>query len=393
MKNYLRTTVAAMILAAICSCTEKAPAEDTGTEEPPKQEKPGIEEPVPETTVFSEAEFIYRGDDIGEATSDGWLIKMYTDMEIDEAGAPIGPGCVIQLLLNAPYDADQGANPEFLEGTYREMMNSGNFAPGTFVPGYTDTFDLPGQVLQIADATFYADVEDGSTEMDYDLLDEGAVSITLNEDGTCTIEGILVGKKYTKRYFSWTGNVEPKNDAPQEIPNSTLKSDIKDPVFTKGWIVDKGDSFYRMDESYRCFVLYLAEDGAEMPFDRPTGNSAVLRIDMLVPWETAPSDGIPAGTYRIVNRNADTSIDKDKIVPGVFVEGLANVFEAWKVSGTWYYELKDGIWTDRYARIIGGSVTVERGGDGSHTISYDLQDCQMAPKKISGTTVITSMGI
>ena len=35
-------------------------------------------------------------------------------------------------------------------------------------------------------------------------------------DGTFTIEGVLVGKKYTKRYFKWTGSIEPRNYVPEE---------------------------------------------------------------------------------------------------------------------------------------------------------------------------------
>ena len=47
-------------------------------------------EDVPDTVLFTNAEFIYNGDDIGEARSDGWIIKLYTDMEIDDTGAPVG---------------------------------------------------------------------------------------------------------------------------------------------------------------------------------------------------------------------------------------------------------------------------------------------------------------
>ena len=89
--------------------------------------------------------------------SDGWIVKLYTDMEIDEAGAPVGPGVVTQLLLNAEYDQSQSGSAEFLSGRYTEMFNSGNFSPGTFVSGYMTTINLPGQQLELADATFYAE--------------------------------------------------------------------------------------------------------------------------------------------------------------------------------------------------------------------------------------------
>ena len=161
----------------------------------------GFTEPVPTSVEFTNAEFIYNGDDIGEAISDGWIIKLYTDMEIDGSGAPIGPGQVTQLLLNVPLNKEQTADAEYLTGIYSEMLNSGNFAPGTFVSGYIDYIELPGERLELADATFYADVEEGSTKMEYDLIDEGVVSITSDGKGTYTIEGILVGNKFRKRYF------------------------------------------------------------------------------------------------------------------------------------------------------------------------------------------------
>lgn len=354
----------------------------------------GFTEDNPTTVAFTNAEFIYNGDDMGEAISDGWVIKMYTDMEIDEAGAPVGPGCVLQLLLNVRYDEMQSADASFLPGVYSEMLNSGNFAPGTFVNGHMVSIDIPGgDRIDLADATYYADVKDGSTEMEYDMLDEGAVSIKANGDGTYSIEGILVGTRFTKRYFSWTGSIETKNEVTQEIPNSTLKSDIASPAFTKGTIKDKGDCFYRMDESYRCLLIQLAGEEAEFDqYNKVGGDGPVLRLEILVPWGTdVQADGIPAGSYPMTVRNPDTSIDKDNIVPGNAIPGLPDVFESWKMAGAWYYEMEDGKWTDTYARLDTGTITVERGEDGSHTISYDLRDCQSQPRKISGSVTLSTM--
>ena len=364
--------------------------------EEPIPEKPydGFVEAVPDTVVFTNADFIYYGDIAGESRSDDWVVKLYTDMDIDQMGNPIGPGMVAQLQLNALFDENQAADPSALEGLYREMMNSGNFAPGTFVSGYMVRLDLPGQTLEMADGTFYADLSEGSTEMDYDLIDEGAVSINANDDGTFTIEGILVGKKYTKRYFNWTGKVEPRNYVPEETPNSTLKQDLTHLTFDQGRLQDKGDYFYRMDESYRCLLVYLGDESVDMSASRPAGNGAVLRLEVLVPWEVdITKEGIPSGTYKMTDRNLDTSIDKDNIVPGVAIPGLPNVFAAWKVAGSWYYELEAGEWSQTYARIDEGEIVVDNHGDGSYTISYDLLDCQAVPRKIQGSTTLAELKI
>lgn len=372
-----------LTLASFCLSCER-----TDSPIPPVSDN-GFVESVPDTILFTNAEFIYNGDDIGEGYSDGWIVKLYTDMEIDDAGAPIGPGSVMQLLLNVRYDENQSASSEYLEGKYAEMINSGNFSPGTFVGGYMTTIDLPGQRLELADATFYADVQDGSTGMDYDLLDEGVIMITGNDDGTHGIEGVLVGKKYTKRYFKWTGVIEPKNNVPEETPNSTLKHDLTGLFFTQWKVQDKGDNFYLMDQSYRCLLLYLADENVDMSPARPAGDGHVLRLEFLVPWDTdVERDGIPSGTYTMAPRNPDTSMNRDDIVPGVAITGLPNVFAAWKVSGSWYYELHAGEWTQNYARINGGTITVERTSDGGCVITYDLLDCQSVPKRITGATTL-----
>ena len=394
MKKSLLYGALAAVLTLIAACEKpEQPQQPVDPDPQPKPEQ-GFVEAVPDTVTFTNADFIYYGDITGESFADDWVVKLYTDMEIDDFGNPIGPGTVTQLQLNAKFDENQGADPSKLKGVYREMMNSGNFAPGTFVSGYMVRLDLPGQTIEMGDGTFYADLSEGSTEMDYDLIDEGAVSIQPNDDGTYIIEGVLVGKKYTKRYFKWTGNIDPRNYIPEETPNSTLKQDLTGLTFDQGQLQDKGDYFYRMDESYRCLLIYLGDESVDMSASRPAGDGAVLRLEVLVPWEVdITKDGIPSGTYKMTDRNLDTSIDKDNIVPGVAIPGLPNVFAAWKVAGAWYYELEGGEWSQTYARIDEGEIVIDNHGDGSYTISYDLLDCQTVPKKIQGTTTLGELPI
>lgn len=386
-----------ILSAAIICCSEEIPTPlPDDTESPEVPENPdnsdsGYVESVPDTIVFTNSQFIYYGDEIGAAESDVWAIKLYTDMELDIYGNPIGPGSAMQILINVAYDSEQSADPTLLSGAYREMMNSMDFNVGTFVSGYMTYLDIPGGRIEFAEATFFADVKEGTTEMDYDMLDEGGIMIEENPDGTFVISGVLVGKKYTKRYFTWTGSIEPENYVPEEIPNSTLKHDITGAVFAKGQLQDKGDSFYLMDQSYRCFLIYLVDESVDITSYRPSGSGFVLRMEILVPWETDIADGIPAGVYEMTHRNPDTSIDKDNIIPGYAIPGLPNVFAEWKLGGSWLYELKDGVWTDVYARIQDGNIVINRGEDGSHTISYDLTDCQTKACRIQGTTTLTKL--
>ena len=190
MRN-IRFIFAALAMAMLCFACQKPEPIVPDNPDKPETENDFVEA-VPDTVTFTNADFIYYGDISGESFSDDWVVKLYTDMEIDDFGNPIGPGTVTQLQLNARFNEDQAADPSNLKGMYREMMNSGNFAPGTFVSGYMVRLDLPGQTIEMGDGTFYADLADGSTEMDYDLIDEGAISIQPNDDGTFTIEGVLV---------------------------------------------------------------------------------------------------------------------------------------------------------------------------------------------------------
>lgn len=348
----------------------------------------GYVEPQPDKVIFTNASFAYMGDDIGEQTSDGWLVKFYTDMEIDDYGNPIGEGAVMQLLLNAPYNPSQEAEAELLEGVYTPQTSSGDFRANTFVDGYMDSIELPDGRVERADATFYADIPEGSTEMDVDLLDDGVISVVKNSDGTYSFEGVLVGKKCRKRYFEWRGEVEPESYVTPVTPNSTLSEDVTLTTLTKMDLQDKGDCFYLGNNSYRCFLIFLVEESVEFEWGKPIGTGKVLRLELLVPWESDVEEGIPAGTYPFVQRNEDTSIDKDKIVPFRAVAGLPNRFTVPYWSGCWYVEYLEGAWDANYGRIDDGEVVVERGEDGSHHITCTLYDCSEEPVTISADVQI-----
>lgn len=383
MKKISMTLLLLAFMAASCERPEN-----------PVDQTPVFVEAVPDTVVFTNSQVVYYGGEGRDEISDCWVIKLYTDMELDEVGNPIGPGAVAQLVLNTSYNQSQDAETSELIGRYLEMSNSGDISAGTFLSGYLVTLDLPGMSMEMADGTFYADIASLSTTMDYDLIDEGAIKVSRGQGDTFCIEGVMVGKKYTKRYFTWSGTIDPIVNVPQETPNSTLKQSLNDISFPKAQLQDKGDCFYLGDQSYRCLLLYLGQEGVEMTSSRPAGNGAVLRLEFLVPWETDITSGnIPEGIYTMVTRNMDTSIDKDKIVPGAAVPGLPNVFAAWKVSGSWYYDLVDGAWGATYARLDKGTITIAKDDDGAAYVRYDLEDCQSTPMKVTGRTSLTGLQI
>ena len=337
---------------------------------------------------FTNSEVYYLGDTAREESFDIWQIKFYTDMEIDELGNPIGPGSVMQLILNAPYEKEQTPNLEKLEGVYLAQSNSGDYSNFTFIYGYLDILELPDGRHELPDGTFYASIPEGSKQMDIDLLDDGKLEIVNNADGTTTIKGTLIGKQCRKRNFEWRGVIEPKSEVKKETPNSTLTSNIEIGNLTKALIQDKGDSFYLRDESYRNFLIFLAQEGISFEWGKPVGSGEVLRLELLVPWSTNAEEGVPAGTYQMMQRNADTSFDKESIVPFSAVSGLPNRFVAPYWAGSWYVNYVDGAWGDSYARIDGGTITVERGEDGSHRFICNLQDCSSPTFSVTTDTTI-----
>lgn len=348
----------------------------------------GYEEKEAKTIEFTNAQFIYSGDYAGEGLSDSWTIKFYTDMDIDEVGNPIGPGHIMQLALNVKYADDQEASLQNLVGDYLSQSHSGDFSVGTFVYGYLNLLDLPSGRVEIPDGTFYAAIADGSTDMDVDILDDGKLRVVLNDDGSVTVNGTLVGKQCRKRNFVWRGMPEIKSYVKEEVPNTLLHSDVMLNGFTKAHISDRGDCFYLGDGSYRDFLVFLADEDIEFEWGKPIGTGSVIRLDLLVPGDADIYDGIPAGRYPMLVRNIDTSFDKDDIVPYRAVSGLPNRFTSPYWSGCWYVEYVDGEWGDSYARIDGGEVIVERGEDGSHRFICNLEDCSDPRFKVTADVVI-----
>ena len=348
------------------------------------------------TVEFTHADVTYVGDTSGEGYSDGWVIKLYTDMEIDDYGNLIGPGVAMQLALNGYPKSDQTPDIDFLVGTYHAQSNTGDFAPYTFVYGYIDYLDLPTGRIYRPDATFYAPIAEGETsaEMEADLIDDGIINIIRFADGSCRIEGTVVGKQCRKRNFKWEGVMEPRSEVVQKVPNSTITSSLNLTSFTQALFRDKVDSFYLGDESYRTILIFLAEENIYFDWGNPKGTGEILRIELLVPWSTdIATDGIPAGNYPMMVRNADTSIDKDNIVPFRSVPGLPNCFTVPKWSGAWYVRYADSVWSESYARLDSGSVTVERGSDGSHRFICNFGDCSSPSFNITADVTLTKENI
>ena len=371
MKKIFVTVL--MAAAAVCACDKVTP-EPEPEPQPPVEDDGGFEEPVPDRPEYVNANLIYYGGDDMDGSSDYWVLNLYTDMEVRD-GYPVGPGQLLSLAMNSPYNEAQQPSLESLVGQYVMPANSMDFSAGTFIQGEMHEIDLPGGSIMRPDGCFFGDIPSGETEFEPDLLREGSFTVLDNGDGTFTVEGIMVGTEYVERYFSYTGKFEPVDRAEggqgTDVPNTNLTEDVLLEGLTEARLIDKGDYFFTGEGNYRLFLLYIAEPGVDLSQDWPSGTGRLLHLELFVPADADPADGIPAGEYIMANRIDGGYMDKEDIVPFRIVEGAADVFEY--NTGTWYQEIEESVWVN-YGRITGGTVTVDRNGD-SHTLTIDLTDC------------------
>lgn len=365
----LRVVAAALAVAMLSAC------DDDKSSEQPLPEPPFIE-PSAEMIECVNANVVYYGDDGYTEVSDMWKVLLYTDMDLDEAGNPIGPGQIVCISCNTKLaDAPDVAN---LLGTYTATVSTSDFRPGTFNDGRMQTIDLPGGAVEIPDFSFFGDLSEGETSFDADLLRGGYCQIKANDDGTYTVSGIMVGTKFLKRYFTYTGAIEPvdrSESKPDQVPNTNLTEDIVLEGFTKARLQDVGDYYFLQDQSYRLFRLFAADEGVDISQTNASGEGRYLKLEFFVEWGADVEQGMPVGVYPMCNRNDDGGIYRSEIVPWRTVPGKPDQFTA--PDGSWYQKIAAGGGLQEYARLATGKVTVEQieGVEGGRHIVVELQDC------------------
>lgn len=368
----LRAAASIFALALLCAC------DDEKTTEQPSPEPPFIE-PVAEMIECVNANVVYYGDDGDTEVSDLWKVMLYTDMDIDNTGNPIGPGKIVCISCNV--DLADGLDVTKLPGTYTATTSTSDFRPGTFNDGRMQTIDLPGGAIELPDFSFFGDLAEGETSFDADLLRGGYCRIADNGDGTYTISGIMVGTKFIKRYFTYTGTIDPvdRSDGKQELlPNTNLTGDIALEGLAKARLQDMGDYYFLQDQSYRLFRLMVADEGVDISQTNASGEGRYLKLEFFVEWDADVEQGLPEGVYPMCKRNDDGGIYRSEIVPWRTLPGKPDQFNS--PDGSWYQKITADGGMQEYARLAAGKVTVERidGVDGGRHIIVELQDCDTA---------------
>ncbi len=374
MKRHI--LVPCLTLAMLWACTK--PQEVPDSPLPPSVQEDSLK--------YCNASFCYKGDDIGDEFSDCWLLKFWSDMESDESGAPIGPGELVQLLLNSYYNPAQEANPAFLTGRYQPMSNSGSFSPYTFLNGYSTSIEVPGGKLTVYDGSYWGSLEEGSDQINYDLADEGDFTISKKGD-SLFVKGWIAGEKFRKRHFEWKGVPSYVDEAEKEIPSSTLSAGLELNDLCRAQLKDEGDIFDMFNPKRKFIRLYLADSALDISANKPKGNGKMLRLELQVDLDWDISKGLPDGDYPIVELNENGYFNSNDLVPGIALSGTPGYFNEPYLSGAWFIEWKNDIWSKNYACLTSGKISVRNSSEGCE-ISFELYDCLEAHNKVSGKALI-----
>ena len=333
--------------------------------------------------VATSAGGYYCGDQYGTGYDEDFLYLLSGDVK--EGGLSLaGKGTALWLDLNLP----KTGSTTLPAHTYIPLLSDGQDQSYTWLPG-TDmgAWGVVGSLIY--------SYQDGDSEPQYIMAEDGSVEITLN-GSEYTVDAVITagGKEYKFRY---TGpitlkDVKDAGDPPtQDYTEIDLGSEL-----TQGVLYFDGDAYSTGGVSNN-WMVYLADSRVNFAASPLSGPGKILLLEL----NTAPADGkvLPAGTYNVLNPTDITSAAS--LAPFTAVPGLIGQDDS--VYGTWYLatETKDGT----FQPICGaqkGSVKVKKSGS-TYTIDFDITDDDYkvsvkgsytgTPSFIDGTATTSSAGV
>ena len=126
---------------------------------------------------------------------------------------------------------------------------------------------------------------------------------------------------------------------------------------------------YAFTETSDLYTVIIA--GPDYDLDSNFGQSDALMLSVNV--TPGSSDGIPSGTYTIIDANTADDYDVNTALSGVYEPIYGGYF------GSWYFSTENRI----EASVRGGSVTITDNGNDNYTFEIALEDGY--GHKISGT--------
>ena len=295
----------------------------------------------------------YCGDQYGTGYDEDFLFLLSGNVK--EGGVSLaGKGTALWLDLNLPKTGATTLPAEH----YIPLLSDDQDQSYTWLPG-TDmgSWGIVG--------SFIYTYQEGDTEPQYIMAEQGTVDITLS-GSEYTINAVITagGKEYKFRY---TGAVTLKDvkDAGDPPVEEYTEIDLGKEL-TQAYLEFDGD-VYKTGGVSNNWLIYLADNQVNFASSPLSGPGKIMMLEL----NTAPSAGkeLTEGTYNVLNPAEITS--SASLAPFTVVPGLVSDNA---VYGTWYLatETKGG----QFQPLCGaqkGTVRVKKSGQ-TYTIDFDVTD-------------------
>lgn len=300
---------------------------------------------TPTEGVITEA--FYKGDHYGTGTGNLW-INFRSEMELEpNMGDYIGPGYILCLDFNTLL----AKNADFAQLT-----------EGTYTGSETDTH--AAFTLNVADGDSYLTRYEADGASDMLNIVAGTVTVSV-EQGYYRLEAELKLEDGSDYPYSFIGDLVFVNRSTEGMM-SNLTEDVRITELSQGLVAYNGTTFTETSDLY---IVLLA--GPQYDLDTNYGNSDAVMISFNV--TPGASDGIPSGTYSIIDAETADDYPVGTALSGVFNPNYGGYF------GSWFYSTRNKL----EASMRGGSVVVTNSGSDNYTFSILLQDGY--GKKVEGS--------
>lgn len=300
---------------------------------------------TPTEGVITEA--FYKGDHYLTGTGNLW-INFRSEMEMDpNMGDYIGPGYILCLDFNTSL----AKNADFAQ-----------LAEGSYTGSETDTH--AAFTLNVADGDSYLTRYEADGASDMLNIVAGTVTVSV-EQGYYRLEAELKLEDGSDYPYSFIGKLVFVNRSTEGMM-SNLTEDVRITELSQGLVAYNGTAFTETSDLY---IVLLA--GPQYDLDINYGNSDAVMISFNV--TPGASDGIPSGTYTIIDAETADDYPVGTALSGVFNPTYGGYF------GSWFYSTRNKL----EASMRGGSVTVTNSGSDNYTFSISLQDGY--GKKVEGS--------
>ncbi len=330
--KILRNTVA--LFAAIALCGAATSCSDNDSDDPVVV-VPGGEEEGDDITPTEGIDVVatYYGDYNENNTGNYGLNFVTSGMEWDDFEETyLGPGELVYFELNSTLaDNPDLAHPA--DGTYT-FDAAGNSADMTFGSATVTRYDASGNQTIIT-------------------VTGGTLTLKTLSNGMYEITSAFVTDVNTPVEFSYTGYIRFLNRTGEGFM-SNLTSNIVLKDMTQSAILLWGETF--TETSDYCSVIIAGKDYDLL---ENFGTSPAINLGLNV---TPGSEGIPAGTYNVINAMEADDYDPFTALSGVYEPTYGGYF------GNWYLDPLTE------AALYTGTVEVSTGANGEYTFVIDLAD-------------------